>query len=125
MAGEIYADYTDLQESFGIDECWLDCTASTSLKGDGMKIANEISARIKYELGITVSIGVSWNKIFAKLGSDYKKIPTILPNGNCRYFDFKVSAEGHISVYHLHRRPLSIKKNQPNRLVRLVLLWWR
>jgi len=73
MAGEIYTDYTDLQESFGIDECWLDCTASTSLKGDGMKIANEISTRIKYELGITVSIGVSWNKIFAKLGSDYKK----------------------------------------------------
>lgn len=73
MAGEIYADYTDFQEPFGIDECWLDCTASTKLKGDGRKIAEEISARIKYELGITVSIGVSWNKIFAKIGSDYKK----------------------------------------------------
>lgn len=73
MAREIYSDYTDFQEPFGIDECWLDCTSSTNLKGDGMKIAEEISARIKYELGITVSIGVSWNKIFAKLGSDYKK----------------------------------------------------
>jgi len=73
MAHEIYADYTDKQEPFGIDECWLDCTESASLKGNGMKIAREISDRIKYELGITVSIGVSWNKIFAKLGSDYKK----------------------------------------------------
>lgn len=73
MAQEIYADYTDLREPFGIDESWLDVTDSVSIKGNGMKIAREISSRIKYELGITVSIGVSWNKIFAKLGSDYKK----------------------------------------------------
>lgn len=73
MAQEIYSEYTDQREPFGIDESWLDVTASTSVKGDGMKIAKEISSRIKYELGVTVSIGVSWNKIFAKLGSDYKK----------------------------------------------------
>lgn len=73
LAHEIYADYTDLQEPFGIDESWLDVTDSASCKGDGEKIAEEISNRIKFELGITVSIGVSWNKIFAKLGSDYKK----------------------------------------------------
>lgn len=73
MAQEIYSEYTDLREPFGIDESWLDVSASTSIKGDGMKIAQEISNRIKYELGVTVSIGVSWNKIFAKLGSDYKK----------------------------------------------------
>lgn len=73
MAHEIYAEYTDRQEPFGIDECWLDCTDSISLKGEGRKIAEEISRRIKRELGITVSIGVSWNKIFAKLGSDYQK----------------------------------------------------
>lgn len=73
MVNEIYLEYTDLKESFGIDESWLDCTNSVSLKGDGMHIAKEISERVKYELGITVSIGVSWNKIFAKLGSDYKK----------------------------------------------------
>ena len=72
MAQEIYSEYTDQREPFGIDESWLDVTASTSIKGDGMKIAKEISSRIKYELGVTVSIGVSWNKIFAKLGSDYK-----------------------------------------------------
>jgi DNA polymerase-4 len=73
MAQEIYADYTDLREPFGCDESWLDVTSSASLKGDGELIAKEISNRIKAELGITVSIGVSFNKIFAKLGSDYKK----------------------------------------------------
>ncbi len=73
MAQEIYADYTDLREPFGCDESWLDVTASATLKGDGALIAKEIKSRIKSELGITVSIGVSYNKIFAKLGSDYKK----------------------------------------------------
>lgn len=73
MAQEIYSEYTDLLEPYGIDENWLDVTSSASLKGDGLRIAQEISARIKLELGITVSIGVSFNKIFAKLGSDYKK----------------------------------------------------
>lgn len=73
MAHEIYAEYTDLQEPYGIDECWLDCSNSSTIKGDGFKIATEISNRMKSELGITVSIGVSYNKIFAKLGSDYKK----------------------------------------------------
>ena len=61
------------QEPYGIDECWLDVTGSSSLKGDGLLIAQEISRRMKSELGITVSVGVSFNKIFAKLGSDYKK----------------------------------------------------
>ena len=73
MAHEIYSEYTDLQEPYGIDECWLDVTASSSIKGDGYKIAEEISNRMKSELGITVSIGVSFDKIYAKLGSDYKK----------------------------------------------------
>ncbi len=73
MAHEIYGEYTDLQEPYGIDESWLDVTASASIKGDGEKIAKEISQRMKSELGITVSIGVSFDKIFSKLGSDYKK----------------------------------------------------
>lgn len=73
MAHEIYGEYTDLQEPYGIDESWLDITNSVSIKGDGEKVAKEISNRMKQELGITVSIGVSFNKIFAKLGSDYKK----------------------------------------------------
>lgn len=73
MAHEIYSEYTDLQEPYGIDECWLDVTDSKIIKGDGLTIAKEISGRMKKELGVTVSIGVSFNKIFAKLGSDYKK----------------------------------------------------
>lgn len=73
MSHEIYAEYTDCQEPYGIDECWLDVTDSTMIKGDGYRIAKEISNRMKFELGITVSIGISFNKIFSKLGSDYKK----------------------------------------------------
>lgn len=73
LAQRIYGDYTDQIEPFGIDESWLDVTSSAGLKGDGEQIAREISGRIKQELGLTVSIGVSWNKVFAKLGSDYKK----------------------------------------------------
>lgn len=69
----IYCDYTDLVEPFGMDECWLDVTGSRKLFGDGIKIAEEIKGRVKKEIGITVSIGVSFNKIFAKLGSDMKK----------------------------------------------------
>ena len=73
LCRKIYADYTDNIEPFGLDEAWLDVTGSTALYGSGEEIAQEIRHRIKAELGITVSIGVSFNKIFAKLGSDYKK----------------------------------------------------
>ena len=69
----IYARYTDMIEPFGIDESWLDVTASGKLFGDGLTIANRIREDVKREIGITVSVGVSFNKIFAKLGSDYKK----------------------------------------------------
>ncbi len=70
---DIYKQYTDLVEPFGIDESWLDVTGSQKLFGSGEEIAQKISERIKKEIGITVSIGVSFNKVFAKLGSDYKK----------------------------------------------------
>ena len=73
MARDIYEDYTDQIEPFGLDESWLDVTGSLGPLGDPMSIAREISGRIKFELGITASIGVSDNKITAKLGSDYKK----------------------------------------------------
>lgn len=72
-AKQIYARYTDMIEPFGIDECWLDVTGSTLLFGSGEEIAERIRKEIKAELGITVSIGVSFNKVFAKLGSDMKK----------------------------------------------------
>jgi len=73
LARNIYERYTDQVEPFGLDEAWLDITGSVDLFGAPMQIAQEISERVKYELGITVSIGVSDNKVTAKLGSDYKK----------------------------------------------------
>ncbi|WP_297233457.1 DNA polymerase IV [uncultured Flavonifractor sp.] len=73
MAREIYEDYTDQIEPFGLDENWLDVTGSVGMFGSPMTIAKEISDRMKFELGITCSIGVADNKITAKLGSDYKK----------------------------------------------------
>ena len=72
MARKIYGDYTDQSEPFGIDEAWLDVTATPGV-GDGKALADEIRGRIWRELGITASIGVSFNKVFAKIGSDYKK----------------------------------------------------
>jgi len=74
LVNEIYGRYTDLVEPFGIDESWLDITGSVHLfGGDPVAVADEIRAVVKRELGLTVSVGVSFNKIFAKLGSDYKK----------------------------------------------------
>ena len=70
---EIYARYTDMIEPFGIDESWLDVTASERLWGSGEEIATRIRAEVKAALGITVSVGISFNKVFAKLGSDYRK----------------------------------------------------
>lgn len=72
-AREIYHRYTDMVEPFGMDECWLDVTGSTLLFGSGEEIAQKIKRNIKDELGITASVGVSFNKVFAKLGSDMKK----------------------------------------------------
>ena len=70
---KIYERYTDLVEPFGIDECWLDVTGSRRLFGDGVTIADRIRREIAEEQGLTASVGVSFNKIFAKLGSDLKK----------------------------------------------------
>ena len=73
LVRDIYRYYSDLVEPFGIDEAWIDVTDSTDLFGTGKEIADEIRLRIKEEIGITASVGVSYNKIFAKLGSDIKK----------------------------------------------------
>ncbi len=70
---QIYQQYTDMVEPFSIDESWLDVTASRRLFGSGRQIGDTIRERIKSELGLTLSVGVSYNKIFAKMGSEYKK----------------------------------------------------
>ena len=79
----IYADYSEFIEPFGLDENWIDVSGSQQ---NGEEIANEIRERVKSELGITVSVGVSFNKIFAKLGSDYKKpdAVTVISKDNFR-----------------------------------------
>lgn len=69
----IYESYTDLVERFSIDESFLDVTGSRHLFGSGKEIADELRRRIREEIGVTVSVGVSFNKTFAKMGSDYKK----------------------------------------------------
>ena len=70
---DIYSQYTDRVEPFGIDECWLDVTGSKRLFGDGRTIADTLRERIKKDIGVTISVGLSFTKIFAKLGSDMKK----------------------------------------------------
>lgn len=69
----IYLDVTDQVEAFSIDESWLDVTGSRNLFGDGVTIADHLRRRIRQEIGITISVGVSDNKTWAKMGSDYKK----------------------------------------------------
>ena len=73
LINEIYLQYTDMVEPFSVDESWLDVTASQKLFGNGKQIADKIRNQVKKELGLTLSAGVSFNKIFAKMGSDYKK----------------------------------------------------
>ena len=82
----IYMQYSDLVEPFSLDECWIDVTKSQNIFGDGKKIADEIRERIKNEIGLTISVGVSFTKSFAKLGSDMKKpdATTVITKQNFR-----------------------------------------
>jgi DNA polymerase-4 len=73
LAREIYSRYTDQVEPYGMDECWLDVSGCEGLFGTPEEIAEEIRRTVRFELGLTISVGVSFNKIFAKLGSDMKK----------------------------------------------------
>jgi DNA polymerase-4 len=69
----IYTQYTDRVESFGIDECWLDVSGSLNLFGSGREIADKLREEVKKKTGLTISVGVSFTKVLAKLGSDLKK----------------------------------------------------
>lgn len=73
LLNEIYLDYTDQVEPFSVDESWLDVTESLGLFGSADRIAAEIHERVQAAFGLTLSIGISWNKIFAKMGSEYRK----------------------------------------------------
>ncbi len=99
-AREIYLEYTDLVESFGLDECWLDVTASRLAFGDGVHIATELRNRVRHELGLTISVGISFNKIFAKLGSDLKKpnAQTYIPRDGFREQIFGLPVESILGI---------------------------
>ena len=87
LVNAIYNRYTDLVEPFSIDESWLDVTGSLHLFGlDGKGMADQIRATVRQELGLTLSVGVSFNKVFAKMGSDYKKpdATTVITEDNFR-----------------------------------------
>ena len=96
----IYARYTEQVEPFGIDESWLDVTGSRMLFGGGKKIADELREVVKRELGLTISVGVSFNKVFAKLGSDYKKpdATTIISRQNYKSLVWPLPAEALLYV---------------------------
>lgn len=100
MVQRIYADYTDFVEPFGLDESWLDISLIARDAAAGRQVAEEISRRIKQELGLTVSIGVADNKIFAKLGSDYKKPDaiTVITEANYRQLLWPLPAQALLGV---------------------------
>ncbi len=107
---EIYARFTDRIEPFGIDECWLDVTGSRLLFGTGRQIAERIRLAVKNEIGVTVSVGVSFNKIFAKLGSDMKKpdaVTEITPE-NYKETAWKLPASDLLYVGNATARKLSV-----------------
>ena len=108
LARAVYREYSDLVEPYGLDECWIDCTGSVECFGSGLQIAREISDRIRRELGITVSIGVSWNKIFAKFGSDYRKPDaiTVVSRDNYRKIVWESPVEDLLFVGRATRRKL-------------------
>jgi nucleotidyltransferase/DNA polymerase involved in DNA repair len=96
----IYDRFTDLVEPFSIDESWLDVTASQKLFGSGEEIAECIRRAVKEEIGVTVSIGVSFNKMFAKIGSDYKKPDaiTVISRENFRQIIHPMSVDSMMYV---------------------------
>ena len=86
QARDIYERYTDRVEPYGMDECWLDVSGTEKIFGSPQRIAEKIKETVKFELGLTVSVGVSFNKVFAKLGSDMKKpdAVTVIPHDSFR-----------------------------------------
>lgn len=104
----IYERHTDQVEPFGIDECWLDVTGSVHLFGSGPEIADRLRQKIFEEQQVTVSVGVSYNKIFAKLGSDMKKpdAVTVLTRENYRQKVWPLPVEELLFVGHATAKKL-------------------
>ncbi len=107
MVKDIYLSYTDRVEAFGLDECWLDLTRYTDKSGK--EIADELRQKVKETTGLTISVGVSFNKIFAKLGSDIKKpdATTVLDRGNYKEKIFSLPVEELLMVGRRTRQELN------------------
>lgn len=107
---EIYLEYSDAVEPFGIDECWIDISRLVINFRQAEEIADEIRAKIKKRVGITASVGVSFNKVFAKLGSDMKKpdATTVITRENYQSTAWKLPAE---SLLYVGKATLKILKN--------------
>ena len=106
----VYEQYTDLVEPFGIDESWLDITGTAHLfGGDPRRIADDIRRRIREDLGLTLSVGVSFNKVFAKLGSDYQKpdATTVISRENWRSIVWPLPVGDLLFVGHAARKILN------------------
>lgn len=97
---KLYNDYTDMVEPFGADECWLDVTGSQNIFGDGRQISDLIRERVKKDSGLTCSVGVSFNKVFAKLGSDLKKpdATTVIDRANFKRLIWRLNASEMLMV---------------------------
>ncbi len=110
MVREIYGEYSDLVEPFGLDEAWIDLTQSAGIRGDGKTVADELRGRIRKELGITVSVGVSWNKVYAKLGSDYRKpdATTVFSRENYKEIVYPIPVEDLLYVGRATKRKLNL-----------------
>lgn len=107
LCRKIYEDYSEYIEPFGLDESWIDVTGNQQT---GIEIAEDIRHRVKEELGITVSIGVSFNKVFAKLGSDYKKpdAVTVISKENFKDFIWDLPASDLLLVGRSTNKTLSL-----------------
>ncbi|MDD4081407.1 MAG: DNA polymerase IV [Eubacteriales bacterium] len=104
----MYEQYTDRVEPFGLDECWLDVSNLGVTLKDGLRIADRLRRQVREELGITISVGVSFNKAFAKLGSDMKKPDgsTVISKGNYRQKVWPLPVEELLGVGERVRRKL-------------------
>ena len=93
---QLYLTYSNFVEPLGLDECWIDVTESEKYLGKtGKEIADEIRQKVKNQFGFTVSVGVSFNKIYAKLGSDLKKpdATTVVSYENFKQIAFPLPIE--------------------------------
>ena len=109
LAREIYSRYTDQVEPYGMDECWLDISGTEQIFGTAEEVANEIRETVKFELGLTISVGVSYNKIFAKLGSDMKKpdAVTVIENESFKDIIWPLPAEDLLGVGRATKKKLN------------------